>query len=359
MTKKLHSIIFILVLAVNAYGQIGGQNTYEFMNLASSSRISALGGQLISVQDDDVSLAYHTPSLLNARMHQTLSFNQAFHVAGIKFGYFGYGHHVEKWKTTFHGGVQYTSYGTFDQTDDRGEVLGTFKANEYAITLGGAYQWQERLSVGANLKLITSAFETYNSLGLSSDISVTYSDTSKRLAVTLLAKNMGAQLSTYREGNQEPIPFEMQAGFSKQLKHLPFRFSVIYRYFDKWNIMYDDPNAEDQVLFLGEEPQERSQASIFFDNLFRHFVFSGEFLLGKKENLRLRLGYSHLRQKEMTVENFRGFSGFSFGFGVKVKTFRLDYGRSSFHLGQKIHHIGISTNFGEYKKRRRVVKSLG
>jgi hypothetical protein len=358
MTKQLLSLLIILSLTLSGYAQIGGQNTYEFINLPSSSRISALGGHLISVLDDDVNLAYTTPSLLNSKMHKSLAFNQAFHVAGIKFGYFGYGHHVEQWNTTFHGGIQYASYGTFDTTDETGEVMGTFKANEFAITLGGAYQWQERLSVGANIKLITSSFETYSSVGLTSDLSVTYSDTSKRFTATLLAKNIGTQLSTYSEDNKEPLPFEMQAGFSKKLKHLPFRFSVVYRYFDKWNILFDDPNAEDQVLFLGEEPQEASKASILFDNLFRHFVFSGEFLLGKQENLRLRLGYSHLRQQEMTIENFRGFSGLSFGFGVKVKTFRFDYGRSSFHLGQKIHHIGISTNLDNYTKSRKVVRGF-
>ncbi|KAA3621496.1 MAG: hypothetical protein DWQ02_27645 [Bacteroidetes bacterium] len=353
MTKKLLALIFFTSILMESFGQIGGQTTYDFMNLPSSSRISALGGHLITVSDEDVALAYHTPSLLNQQMHGSLSFNQGFHVAGIKFGYFGYGHHVSQWNTTFHGGIQYTSYGTFDLTDDRGDVLGTFKANEFAITLGAGYQWQERLTLGANVKLITSAFESYNSVGLTTDLSATYADTSKRLAVTLLAKNIGTQLSTYREDNSERIPFEMQVGVSKQLKYLPFRLSVVYRYFDKWDILYDDPEAEDEILFLGEEPQERSQASVFADNLFRHFVFSGEFLLGKKENLRLRLGYSHLRQKEMTISNFRGFSGFSFGFGIKVKTFRLDYGRSNFHLGQKVHHIGISTNLGEYGGGRR------
>ena len=353
MTKKLLALLIFTSILGQSMAQIGGQTTYEFINLPASSRISALGGQLISVADEDVALAYHTPSLLNEKMHQSLSFNQGFHVAGIKFGYFGYGHHVDKWNTTFHGGIQYTSYGTFDLTDDRGDVLGEFKSNEFAITAGAGYRWQERLTLGANIKLITSSFESYNSLGLVTDLAATYADTSKRLTVTMIAKNLGTQLSTYNEGNTERLPFEMQVGFSKQLKYLPFRFSVTYRYFDKWNILYDDPEAEDEILFLGEEPQERSKISILADNLFRHFVFSGEFLLGRKENLRLRLGYSHLRQTEMTIQNYRGFSGFSFGFGVKVKTLRLDYGRSNFHLGQKIHHIGISTNLGDFGQGRK------
>lgn len=359
MIKKLLFLFVSITLSLTGFSQIGGQNTYDFMTLPSSPRISALGGHLISVIDDDVSLAYANPGLLNPLMHQKLTINQAFHVAGIKFGYAGYGHYVPKWKTTFHGGIQYANYGTIDATDITGLVTGTFKAKEFAITAGGAYQWQEKLRVGANVKLITSRFESYNSVGISSDWAVVYVDTAKRLTLTILAKNIGTQLSTYTEGNQERLPFEMQIGLSKRLRHLPFRFSVVYRYFDKWNILYDDPNAEDQVLFLGEQQQEASDVSVILDNLLRHFVISGEFLLGKSENLRLRFGYSQLQQKEMSIDNYRSLSGFSVGFGIKVKRFKLDYGRTNFHLGKTVNFIGISTKLGPFKKRRRVVRSLG
>ena len=359
MIKKLLFLIFISHFSLASFSQIGGQNTCDFMSLPSSSRISAMGGDLISVVDEDINLAYANPSLLNAKMHQQLSFNQAFHVAGIKFGYAGYGHHVSKWNTTFHGGIQYTNYGEMDATDVTGLVTGTFKAKEFAITAGAAYQFQERLRVGANIKLLTSRFENYSSTGISSDVAVTYEDTSKLLIVSILAKNIGTQLTTYTENNREALPFEMQIGISKRLRHLPFQVSLTYRYFDQWNILYDDPNGEEEILFLGESPEETTKASILLDNLFRHFVFGGEFLLGKSENLRIRFGYSHLRQKEMSITNYRSLSGFSFGFGFKVKRFRLDYGRASFHLGKAVHHIGVSSLLGPFKKRKRRVRGLG
>jgi hypothetical protein len=141
----------------------------------------------------------------------------------------------------------------------------------------------------------------------------------------------------------------MQLGVSKRMRYLPFRVSVIYRYFDRWNVLYDDPNAEDDTSFFGEEPTERSQSAIFFDNFLRHFVFNGEFLFGKKDNFRLRFGYAALLGKEMSLESYRSLAGFTYGVGFKINRFRLDYGRMHYHLAGAVNHLSISTNFREFR----------
>lgn len=350
MSKILRSLIVLMCFISHLYGQLGGLNTYEFLNLSTSARISALGNNLITIRDDDVTLAASNPALTNMGMHQQMAFNHSFLAGGTQFGNVSYGHHISKWNTSLHGGIQYVSYGEFDRTNVLGEIEGTFKANEYAITLGGAYQAAERLAIGANLKVVTSQLEGYNSLGLISDLAAIYFDTASNFTFTVVARNMGYQLSTYREGNNEPLPFEVQIGLSKKLRYLPFRFSIIYHHFDRWNVLYDDPNAEESTIFIGEDPTERSEASIWFDNLARHFIFNGEFLFGKKENFRLRVGYNHFRRKELSVDNFRSLAGFSAGIGIKINRFRLDYGYNSYHLGGGINHLGISTSIQEFKK---------
>ena len=337
-------------LALSLQAQIGGINTYEFLNLSASARISALGGTLITVRDDDANLAFGNPALLNSQMHQQLSFNHSFHVAGISHGYASYAHHFAKAGITGHGGVQYVSYGTFDQTDEYGQVNGAFKAAEYAITLGASRQLYDRLALGANLKFITSQLEGYSSLGLAADLAGVYFDTARNFTATIVFRNIGTQLTTYQESNVEPIPFEMQVGLSKRLRYLPFRFSVIYRYFNRWNILYDDPNAESSTLFFGEVDTERSKTNIWLDNFFRHFVFSGEFLFGKRENFRLRVGYNHFMRKELSVDNFGSLAGFSLGGGIKVNRFRIDYGHTTFHLGGGLNQFSISTNLQEFKR---------
>lgn len=344
-------LLAVVLFAHTALAQVGGRYTYAFLNMPASARISALGGNLIAVADDDVNLAYANPALLNAAMHQQIGFNHGFLPAGIQYGYAAYGHHLSGIRSTIHGGVQYIQYGDLEARNELNEVEGDFKAAEYAVTAGIGFQAYDRLTLGANIKWISSSLASYPSMGLSTDLAAAYADTSGKTVISFLVKNLGTQLTTYSSGNHEPLPFEMQVGISRRLRYLPFRFSVAYQYFHRWNITYDDPaNQEDEVTNFGEEAEEPSQAAVFFDGLFRHFVFNGEFLLGKKENLRLRVGYNHLLKKELTVSNYRSLAGFTFGFGIKINRFRLDYGRTNYHLGGGANHLSISTNLREFKK---------
>lgn len=353
MNKSLLTLfcgIFTLQAATQV--PIGGKHVYEFLNLSPSARITGLGGNLIAVKDDDVALALHNPSALNASMHNQLSFNHNFFVpgTGINSGYASYGRFIKKWDATIHGGIQYLSYGNFDAADEFGNINGTFKAAEYAIVGGAAKQLYEKLSVGANLKFITSQFETYNSIGMVADFGAFYQDTSGTFSLSMVMKNVGTQFTKYGE-NRESVPFELQVGLSKRLKHLPLRFSVIYQNLQRWNVLYDDPNSEEAPSFLGgEEQQSESDFNTFVDNLFRHLIFNAEFLLGKKENFRLRFGYNHFHKKEFSIENYRSLAGFSMGFGFKVNRFRIEYGHNFYAYAGGLNHLSISTNLSEFKR---------
>jgi hypothetical protein len=210
----------------------------------------------------------------------------------------------------------------------------------------------ERLAVGANLKLITSRLESYNSLGLAADLAAAYSDTARNLTIGLVMRNIGAQLSSYTPGNREQIPFDMQIGLSHRLRYLPFRLSITYHHLHRWNITYDDPDSEEDILFAGTEAPSESRFNLFADNLFRHFVFSGEFLFGRKEPVRLRFGYNHLLRQELSVTNFRSLAGFSFGVGLKLNRFRVEYGRGVYHLAGGLNHFTLSTNLSEFSHRK-------
>lgn len=351
MKKGLLAISYLLfVFSMMAQAPIGGQHVYEFLNLPQSARVTALGGSLITVKDDDVALAFSNPAVLNPSMDLQLSFNHNIHLAGINNGYASFGKYLESMDVTMHGGIQYVSYGTFDEADEYGNITGTFKASEYAFTVGGARQLYDKLSVGANLKAISSQFETYNSFGLSADFGAFYQDTSGLFSATLVIKNVGGQITSY-DGTRESIPFDVQLGISRKLDHLPFRFSIIYHNLQSWNILYDDPNSEETVLFLGDIQNDgENKFKTFTDNLFRHFIFSGEFLLGKKENFRMRFGYNHMQRKELSVNNYRSLSGFSLGLGLKVNRFRIEYGRAFYHLAGGLNHFSISTNIHAFRR---------
>lgn len=352
--RYMRHLVFIMMFAclgTNVLAQVGGNNVYEFLNLAQSPRVTALGGNLITIKDHDVALAYTNPAALNPLMDDQLTFSSEFYFSGtgIVHGYTGYGFHLDKPDLTLHGGIQYISYGKFDARDIHANDIGDFKSSEYGLTGGVGKQFSEKLSGGANMKLIISQLEGYSSFGMAVDLAGMYVDTASNFTATLVMKNIGGQLSSYT-GDREPIPFEIQAGFSKKLKYLPFRLSVIATNLQRWNILYDDPNKEDATLLFGEEPKGDSKAQLFVDNFFRHFVFNGEFLFGKKENFQIRLGYNHQRRAELSVENLKSLAGFSVGTGFKIKQFKLDYGLAFYHVGARVHHIGVSTNFNQFRK---------
>lgn len=350
MRKTVFSLsILTLLVPFNLLSQIsGGRQIYTFLQLPESARISALGGNLISVQDDDINLAGSNPAALHAAMHQQIAINHSFHVDGISHGYAAYGHHISSSDITVHGSLRYINYGNFERTNAFFQREGTFRAGEYALTMGAARTFEDRLTLGANLKVINAQLDNYTSFGIGADLAAVYRDTASQLTFSLVFQNLGRQLTTYDGINREPMPFEIQAGISKRLRYLPFRFSVIYHNLQRWNILFDDPNAEQGTIFLGQEQNNSNQNEVL-DNLFRHFIFSGELLLGAADNFRIRFGYNHMTRRELGLDNFGSLAGFSFGIGFKVNRFRIDYGRHTYHLAGGQNHFSISTNIKEFK----------
>lgn len=330
-------------------GQIGGKNSYEFLNLPSSARITALGGHLISVMDDDVALSAANPASLNKKMHNKIVFSHNFHFADIQNGYLGYGRYLEKLNLNTHFGIQYINYGEFKYADVLGNQQDNFSVRETAFIVGASKKIADRISAGVNFKTVFSNPESYSSIGALLDLGINYQNDSSSVIITFLIKNIGYELTTYT-GARSGTPLDIQIGISKKLKYLPFRFSVIAHQLHRANARYDDPDKKANTDIFGELIKENDLSNAV-DNIFRHLVFNGEFLLGKNENLRLRAGYNHLRRKELSISTFRSLAGFSLGFGVKINAFKLDYGLGYHHIAGATNHIGISTDLGKFFKK--------
>jgi len=349
VSSRIFILIYCCCLGATAIAQSGGDNIFEFLNLTHSARATALSGGLVSVMDNDVALAYNNPALLNKDMNSNLSVNQNFHFAGIRHGFFSFGKHLDRYDATAHLGVNYINYGTFDRADQFGNRQEQFDASSVALTFGAGKMINERISLGVNLKMISSRLESYTSFGIGADLGATYNNPDKLMRIGFVIKNIGVALYNFTE-TKASFPFDIQLGISKRFEHLPFRFSVVAHRLDDWNLSYDDPSQVTTDIF-GGSPNEKGAISQFTDNLFRHFIFNGEFLLGQAENFRLRLGYNHLRRKELSVSTFRSLGGFSLGFGLKIKKFRFDYGVGYYHLAGGVNHISIATNLTEWRKK--------
>lgn len=351
MTKNNFCLFLLLILPYFSFTQVGVRNIYEFLELPVSARVTALGDYLISVYEDDANLAYQNPALLNDSSRTQINFSQNFHLKDIRNGYFSYADYIPSIELNIHGGIQYINYGSFQGADEFGNLSGEFEASEMAFVVGASRTLNERFAIGSNLKYIFSSFESYRSQGMAMDLGGLYHNEEKRFSIGINFRNIGGQFTTY-SNQREPLPFNMMIGFSKRLEHLPLRFSVTAHHLHRWNILYDDPNEENNTLFeAGAEP---SRLGLFIDNGFRHLVFNGEFLIGPGGPLRLRVGYNHLRRSELRDYNFRSLAGFSGGFGIKARKWRVDYGFGIYHLTGSVHHLSFGTSINSFRNKREI-----
>jgi hypothetical protein len=338
-----------LFFSLNSRAQVGGSSTYAFLNLSNSARAAALGGNFLAIKDNDISLAAMNPSLITKEMNNKLALSYVDYFSDINYGFVSYGRSFEK-LGNFVATLQYANYGDFVWTDETGLELGTFTAGEYAFILGWGRSLDSNFSIGANLKSIYSSFQDYNSFGLAVDVSGTYFNPKSGLTVSFVAKNIGLQLNSYTENNQEQLPFEMMLGLSKRLKHLPFRYSVVISHLEKWDLTYDDPDLTSDGFdqFTGEETK-KSDLGEFADKAMYHVVIGGELLVSK--SFSLRVGYNYQRRQEMKLDAKVSTVGFSWGFGFRISKFQFSYTRSRYHLIGSPNYISITTNLSSFARK--------
>ena len=83
-------------------------------------------------------------------------------------------------------------------------------------------------------------------------------------------------------------------------------------------------------------------------NLLKHFIVNAELLLGPKEGFVVRASYDFLRRRELKLNSIGGGMGISFGVGLRISKFRLDYGRSIYHQAGANNHLSFSTNINSF-----------
>jgi hypothetical protein len=333
---------FILFFsAKHAHSQSGGISSYKFINIPVSARIASMGGSFFSARDNDSNLGFYNQSLLNPSMDNQFSMSYINYFSDVAFGHAGYTRSFGD-KGTFNASMQYVNYGDFLRTEPNGDITGEFFAGDYALNVGWGKSLDTSFSVGANFKTIYSVYEQYHSLAVGVDLSGTYYDYEKNFGVSLIARNIGRQIVSYRSGNNEPLPFEVHLGMSKKLDHAPFRFSFVYENLERYRLLHKDTLEKINPLTGDIERQQ----NYFFDNLMRHMVFGVEIL--PTNNFFFRLGYNYRRGQELKVSTRPGTIGFSWGFGFRISKFHLSYGRAAYHLAGASNHFTVGTNLSTF-----------
>ena len=331
MGKKVLIIFFFSIKMSTSFSQTGGDNIYEFLNLTHSGFVSSIGGYNVSLQGNNLNLAYHNPALLNSGMNKTLALNYVNYFAGINYGlamysrsYIGTGN--------FAAGLTYLNYGSFTETDASGIIIGNFSAADYAFSMIYSREIDSLFTIGVNFKTVLSHPEKYTSFGFAFDIGASWHNRSKLFSTGMVIKNAGYQVTTYAGEPRQKLPFEIQAGVSQKLAHAPFRFSLTLKHLELFDLTH-------QFKVSDSTGTAYPVSSEFIENLMRHIVVGAEMIPHK--NFYFSAGYNYQRRRELKIDSRVSTVGFSWGFGIKTSLLDIEFGRATYHLAGSSNHVSL------------------
>ena len=340
MVKKIACTVLLLTNLVG-FAQIGGRSVYQFLNLVTSPRQAALGGKTITIYDSDVNQAHFNPATINAEMDNKLALNYGSYFGEVTYGTAAYAYTYDRHLQTFHAGVNYVNYGSFDGYDENGQQTSNFTGSEIALSFGYAYNVPfTDFYIGANAKLISSTLESYNSFGAAIDIGGLFIDERNDVNWALVIRNIGTQITPYAE-TREKLPLEVLVGVSQLMENVPIRWHLTLENMQQWNIAFSNPNRAEGSLDGGSTPEKVS----VFNNALRHVVVGAELFPDKGFNI--RLGYNFRRAEELRILEQRNFSGISVGIGLKIRKLKFNYSYSRYTLAANTSLFGLTIDFSD------------
>jgi len=318
---------FVSTLPLRAQ-QSTANEVYQFLTLPYSAKATSLGGINISHLGSDLGLAMYNPALLDPSMDKTLHLSVKSYFSNIQQYDFSGANYLPKKNWILGWGIHYMGYGNIKMTDVSGNEMGNFLANDYVAQVSMATLFRKNINLAATLKFIQSNYGIYKSTGLAMDLSMVYTSSSNLLRASILANNIGGQLSSYTE--KERLPLNIIMGVSKKLENAPIEFSITAQRLSIWNNTFYDPG-----FYSGEGYKAPSATQ----DIFNHLIIGAEANLG--EQVSLDFGYNFIRRFDLNIQNQQNwFNGFSAGLGLKLPRVTIQYGNAFFQRNL-YHHFSI------------------
>ena len=301
MKKSIFIVILFLVAMLTKAQE--SQTAYNFLRLPVSAHVAALGGNNITITDDDPTMIFHNPAMLGGVSDKSLNLNYMTYMEGTMVGSASF---VRAWgdRGTWGVSASYMDYGSMRQTTADNIQTGEFSAKD--IMLGGsvAYSLSTLFTGGITAKIISSSIAGYNSMAVAVDLGINYFDEAQGLSLSAVARNLGGQIDAYDE-DFEKIPFDLQVGISKKMAMAPLRFSATLNNLHDWD-----------------------------DSFIHHLAIGADIFLS--DNIYIAGGYNFRRNKEMRISDGEGESshgaGLSFGGGVQLERFKLNVAYAKYHV---------------------------
>lgn len=276
---------------------------YNFLRLPVSAHAAALGGDNISIIEDDESMIFNNPALLSSVSDKTINLNYMNYMSGANTASASF-NRIIKERASVAASAQFIDYGKMKETDENNIQTGEFSAKDISIAGYFSYMLTDRLAGGITAKFITSYIGDYNSIAMGVDLGLNYYDPEKEWSVSLVAKNLGGQMKAY-DDQYDRMPIDIQLGASKRFAHMPFRISATLV----------DLNHLDYKFI-------------------NHLVAGVDIIISP--TIWVGAGYSFRRANEMKITETDGESshgaGLSFGAGINLERFKLNLAYGKYHV---------------------------
>jgi hypothetical protein len=289
------------------------ETVFNFLRLPVSAHAAALGGDNITIIEDDASMVFHNPSLINNVTDKTLNLNMMTYMEGAVTASASFIRAAGN-RATWAALGQFISYGSMREMTYDGQQTGDFSAKDIAVGGTLCYSLTDKLTGGITAKFISSYIGQYNSLGAGVDLGLNYYNMNGEWSASLVARNLGGQLSAY-EDDFERMPLDVQLGVTKRLIGSPLRVSASLVRLNDWEY------GIGKHLVIGAD-----------------LILSPQFYVG--------VGYNAMRASEMKIKEDDGESahgaGLSIGGGVMLQRLKLNVAYAKYHVSSSSLMINLA-----------------
>lgn len=333
MNKVFVRLFIILLLLPLLASAQNGEKVFRFLNLPTSTHVNALGGNNVSLVDNDISLVFHNPAALGEEMNMNLNINYMSYIADIGAGSAIFGKSLSP-ISTFAVGMTYLDYGDFKRTSQEGIESGSFSSKD--IVINGIYSrdLSPYIRGGVTAKFIYSAYEDFTSTAIGFDVGLSYYKEDKSFSAGIVLKNIGAQLSAYDE-KRVGLPWDIQLGLTKKIPNAPIRLSLTGMYLTQWK--FEKINEANGIT---------DDEDSFTKTLFKHMVLGVDIL--PSDNLWIAVGFSPKVNSDMKIQDGNKWGGFNAGAGINIKKFKVGFSFAQYHPSATSYHFSFATDLSKF-----------
>lgn len=345
--------VSVLMIGSDVFAQ--GETAVPFLLISPDARAGGIGESGTGMADNG-SAVFWNPGGLAFLRGNYLNLTHAPWLpefsSDLSYDYLSFTHYLPGWDGSVGASITYFNLGTFNRTlSNSPDVVGTWHAYEYAVTVGYGTEVATGLGLGANFRYIRSELapfgaESEQGAGIASDVSFDLGllyrpqkftlpllgDLGDRLGFGVDLSNIGPNLYYIDQAQADPLPTNLRVGIA--VHALKTEYNNIYLLVDLSRIMVRvrtdstlasvDPNTGDSTYSYSNivDPLPKSLITTWSDGSgLKRIIFSGgvEYWYGHPKLIALRWGI----YKENP--NFGGRNFMTFGAGIRYNIYAFDF----------------------------------